>query len=151
MMKNPIFQLWESNTDLISTQNKCKIMFALIYFYNGVFYIKNRNRSQYLQMIYMIGNNISEQITIFTIWEHAFTCLSKKMKNFKILYTKCMENCEAMSSSTHSSAYLYWLFKKCFIENYENKKFHIFLIFYPIYIKFSLFYSKCFTLSIELT
>ena len=34
-------------------------------------------------------------------------------------------------------------------ETYENSKFHIFLIFYLIYIKLSLFYSKCFTLSIE--
>ena len=31
-----------------------------------------------------------------------------------------MENCEAMRSSTHSFAYSYRLFKKCFVENYEN-------------------------------
>ena len=54
-----------------------------------------------------------------------------------------MENCEAMTSSTHSFAYLYWLFKKRFVENYENSKFIIFLIFfYPIYIKISLFFYK---------
>ena len=60
---------------------------------------------------------------------------AKKMKIFKILYTKYMEICEVMTSSTHSFAYR--LFKKCTVENYKNTKFHIFLIFYPIYIKFS--------------
>ena len=39
----------------------------------------------------------------------------------KILYTKYMENCEAMTS-TQSFAYSYWLFKKCFLENYEKFK-----------------------------
>ena len=33
--KNPIFKLWESKTCLITTLNKCKIMFALIYFDMG--------------------------------------------------------------------------------------------------------------------
>ena len=47
-----------------------------------------------------------------------------------------MENCEAMTSSTHPSAYSYRLFKKYFIENYKKQKFNVF-IFYPIYIKFS--------------
>ena len=63
-----------------------------------------------------------------------------------------MESCEAMTS-THSYAYIYSyrLFKKCLDENYGNSKFHIFLIFYLIYIKFSLFCSKIFTLSIDLT
>ena len=75
---------------------------------------------------------------MFLIWGHAFTCLSKKKKKiFKILYTKYMENCEAMRSSTHSFAYSYQLFKKCFVENFKNSKFHIFFISYPIYIKFS--------------
>ena len=43
--------------------------------------------------------------------------------------------------------YSYWLFKKCFNENYGISKFHDFLIFYPIYFKVSLFCSKFFTLS----
>ena len=47
-------------------------------------------------------------------------------------------------------AYSYRL-HKCFVENYVNSKCHIFLILYQIYIKFSLFYSKSFTISIELT
>ena len=59
-----------------------------------------------------------------------------------------MKNCEAMTS-THSFAYSYRLFKKPFIENYENSKFHI-LIFNPISIKFSLFCFKFLTLSIGL-
>ena len=64
---------------------------------------------------------------------HVFTCLSKNI--FKILSTKYMEICEAMTS-THSFAYSYRLFKKCFVENYENSTLYIFLIFNPIYIKF---------------
>ena len=39
---------------------------------------------------------------------------------------------EAMTSSSHLFAYIH-------IENYENSKFHIFLILYTIYIKYSLF------------
>ena len=67
------------------------------------------------------------------------------------LWSTYMANCEAMTSSTHSFAYSYWLLKKCFDENYSNKKFHIFLILYMIYITFSLFCSICFTLSLDLT
>ena len=33
--ENPIFQLWESKSCLISTLNKCRIMFALTYFDMG--------------------------------------------------------------------------------------------------------------------
>ena len=62
-----------------------------------------------------------------------------------------MENCEAMTSSTHSFVYSCRLFKKCFVENYGNSKFHIFLILFPINIKFSLFCFNFFTLSIDLT
>ena len=76
----------------------------------------------------------------------------KKNENFQnSIYKESMENCEVMTSSTHSFAYSYRLLKKCFVENYRNSKFHIFFIFYPIYIKFSLFCQNCFTLSIELT
>ena len=59
-----------------------------------------------------------------------------------------MENCEAMTPSTHSLAYSYRLFKKCYDENYRNTKFHTFLDFYPIYIIFSLFSSIFFKLII---
>ena len=85
-----------TKTGLISTLNKCRIMFAWIYFDIG---------------------------TCFYMFE------PKKIKIFKIVYTKYMENCEAMTSWPYSFAYLYRLFKKCFVENYENSKFHIFLIF----------------------
>ena len=50
------------------------------------------------------------------------------MKIIIILFTKYMESCEAMRSQTHSFGYLYRLFKKCFVENYGNSEFHIFLI-----------------------
>ena len=50
-----------------------------------------------------------------------------------------MENCEAMTSSTHSFAYSYRLVKKSFLKIGETSKYHNFLIFQPIFIKFSLF------------
>ena len=116
--ENPIFQIWESKTCLLSTLNKCRIMFALMYFDMGT-------------CVYMF---------------------EQKIKICKILYTKYMEKSEAMTSSTHSFAYSYRLFKKCFVENYENSKFHIFLILYLIYVKimFTVLFQY-FTLSIELT
>ena len=57
-----------------------------------------------------------------------------------------MENFEAMTSSTHSFPYSYRQFKKYFAENYENQKFHIFLIFlsdlHQIFtVLFEIFYS----------
>ena len=113
MMKIPYFSYEKlSKTWLIFTLNKCRIMFALIYFNIGT--------------------------SCFYMFEQT------KWKFSKVLYTKCMGNCEAMTSSTHSFAYIHmnWLFKKCFVENYKNSKFNIFLIFYPIYINFSLFCSN---------
>ena len=48
---------------------------------------------------------------------------AKKKKNIYIyiyIYTNCMEKRWGMTSSTHSFAYSYWLFKKCFVKNYET-------------------------------
>ena len=71
-------------------------------------------------------------------------------KSIDILYTNYMRKGETMTSSTHSFEYSYRLFKKCFVEK-KLQKFKItFLIFYPIYINFSLFCSKSFSLSMEL-
>ena len=61
-----------------------------------------------------------------------------------------MGNCEAMTSSTRSFAYSYQLVKKCFLKICETSKCHNFLIFQPIFIRFSLFYSQIFTLSYEI-
>ena len=69
------------------------------------------------------------------------------MKFLSFLCTKWMENCEAMTSSTHSFAYSYGLVKKCFLKICEILKCHNFLIFQPIFIRFSLFCSENFTLS----
>ena len=66
------------------------------------------------------------------------------------LCTKWMENCEAMTSSPHSFAYSYWLVKKCFLKICETSKCHNFLIFQPIFIRFSLLCLKFFTLSSEI-
>ena len=61
-----------------------------------------------------------------------------------------MGNCEAMTSSTRSFAYSYQLVKKCFLKICETSKCHNFLIFQPIFIRFSLFHSQIFTLSYEI-
>ena len=61
-----------------------------------------------------------------------------------------MENCEAMTSSPHSFAYSYWLVKNCFLKICETSKCHNFLIFQPIFIRFSLLCLKIFTLSSEI-
>ena len=72
------------------------------------------------------------------------------MKFLSFLCTKWMENCEAMTSWTHSFAYSYRLVKKCFLKICETSKCHNFLIFQPIFIRFSLFCSRIFTLSSEI-
>ena len=72
------------------------------------------------------------------------------MKFLSFLCTKWMENCEVMTSSTHSFAYSYRLVKKCFLKICETAKCHNFLIFQPIFIRFSLFCSNVFTLSSEI-
>ena len=61
-----------------------------------------------------------------------------------------MASSEAMTSWTHSFAYPYQCFQKCFVKICENSKCHNFLIFQPIYIKLSLFCLKFFTLSSEI-
>ena len=61
-----------------------------------------------------------------------------------------MANSEAMTSSTRSFAYSYRLVKKCFVKICETSKCHNFLIFQPIFIRFSLFCSENITLSSEI-
>ena len=61
-----------------------------------------------------------------------------------------MASSEAMTSSTRSFAYSYRLVKKCFVKIFETSKCHNFLIFQPIFIRFSLFCSQNFTLSSEI-
>ena len=47
-----------------------------------------------------------------------------------------MASSEAMTSSTHSFAYLYRCFQKCFVNICETSNHRNFLIFQPIFIKF---------------
>ena len=61
-----------------------------------------------------------------------------------------MTSSEGMTSSTCSFAYSYQLVKKCFLKICETSKCHNFLIFQPIFIRFSLFCSENFTLSSEI-
>ena len=72
------------------------------------------------------------------------------MKFLSFLCTKWMGTCEAMTSSTRSFAYSYQLVKKCFLKICETSKCHNFLIFQPIFIRFSLFYSQIVILSYEI-
>ena len=55
-----------------------------------------------------------------------------------------------MTSSTHSFAYSYRLVKKCFVKICETSKCHNFLIFQPIFIRFSLLCLEIVTLSSEI-
>ena len=66
------------------------------------------------------------------------------------MYKLHMASSEAMTSSTRSFAYSYRLVKKCFVKIWETSKCHNFLIFQPIFIRFSLFCSQYFTLSSEI-
>ena len=61
-----------------------------------------------------------------------------------------MASSEVMTSSTHSFAYSYRLVKKCFVKICQTSKCHNFLIFQPIFIRFSLLCLKIFTLSSEI-
>ena len=66
------------------------------------------------------------------------------------MYTICMASSEVMTSSAHSFAYSYRLVKKCFVKICETSKYHNFLIFQPIFIRFSLLCLKIFTLFSEI-
>ena len=61
-----------------------------------------------------------------------------------------MASSEVMTSSTHSFAYSYRLVKKCFVKICETSKCNNFLIFQPIFIRFSLLCLEIFTLSSEI-
>ena len=85
------------------------------------------------------------------IWGTNYHKFGQNIRIFKIVCTKYMAGSEAMTSSTHSFvSYSYWCFQKCFVKICETSKCHNFLIFQPIFIKFSLFCSKFFTLSSEI-
>ena len=69
----------------------------------------------------------------------------------KFLCTKYMASSEAMTLSTHSFAYSYWCFQTNFVKICETSMCHNFLIFQPIFIKFSLFWLKMFTFFLKLS
>ena len=110
---------------------------------------------------------------IFQLWE-CQTCLNSSLNRWRImltpiyldmrdilsqvwakywkflnLCTKYMASSEVMTSSTHSFAYSYRLVKKCFVKICKTSKCHNFLIFQPIFIRFSLLCLKIFTLSLK--
>ena len=61
-----------------------------------------------------------------------------------------MASSEVITSSTHSFTNSYRLVKKCFVKICETSKCHNFLIFQLIFIRFSLFCLKIFTLFSEI-
>ena len=61
-----------------------------------------------------------------------------------------MASTEVMTSSPHSFACSYRLVKKCFVKICETLKCHNFLIFQPIFIRFSLLSLKIFTFFSEI-
>ena len=93
-------------------------------------------------------NNVNSNIIL--IWGTYYHKFGQNIKIFKILCTKYMASSEVMTSSTHSFAYSYRLVKKCFVNICETSKCHNFLIFQPIFIRFSLLCLKIFTLSSEI-
>ena len=74
----------------------------------------------------------------------------QNIKIFNILCTKCMASSEVMTSSPNSFACSHRLVKKCFVKICETLKCHNFLIFQPIFIRFSLLSLKNFTLFSEI-
>ena len=95
-------------------------------------------------------NNV--KLRYILIWGTYYHKFGQSIRIFKISCTKYMasSDSEAMTSSTHLYAYSYWCFQKCFVKVCETSKCHYFLISQPIFIKFSLFCSKYFTLSSEI-
>ena len=91
-------------------------------------------------------NNVNSNLDMRDILSQVWA----KYYNFKILCTKYMASSEVMTSSTHSFAYSYRLVKKCFVKICETSKCHNFLIFQPIFIRFSLLRLIFFTLSCKL-
>ena len=95
------------------------------------------------------------ELTLFYIysernWGKSNILIAEIWNFLSFLCTKWMGNCEAMTSSTRSFAYSYQLVKKCFLKICETSKCHNILIFQPIFIRFSLFYSQIFTLFYEI-
>ena len=86
-------------------------------------------------------------------WYEGHTCtitsLGKILTFSNLMYKIYMASNEAMTS-THSFADSYQCFQKCFVKICETSKCHNFLIFQPIFIKFSQFCSKTVTLSSEI-
>ena len=83
------------------------------------------------------------------IWGTYYHKFGQNIKIFKILCTKYMASSEVMTSSTHSLAYSYRLVKKCFVKICETSKCHNFLIFQPMFIRFSLLCSKNVTIFLK--
>lgn len=107
--------------------------------------------SKYIVHIVEIANLFCSDLTTATSGiSFAANKSEQKNQQFSTICTKHLESCEAMTSSTHSFAYSYQCFKKCFVKISETSKFHNFLIFSSDFNKISLLCLQMFTLSIEI-
>ena len=75
---------------------------------------------------------------------------SKKLKFSKFYVQNIWQIVRRWHHQLTHLQYSYGLVKKCFLKICETSKFHNFLIFQPIFIRFSLFCSENFTLSSEI-
>ena len=88
MIDNPIFQVWQSKTCLISTLDKCRIMFALIYFMGTCFYMFEQKMKiftiSYIQNTWTIVRWWHNQLTHFHIHIHIECSRNVSLKITKI-------------------------------------------------------------------
>ena len=80
------------------------------------------------QLTHLHIHNVSSNISWYV--GHSITSLDKILKCSKFYVQNIYGNCsEAMTSSTHSFAYSYRCFQKCFVKICETSKCHDSLIF----------------------
>ena len=125
--ENPIFQLWESETCLISTLNKCRIMFALIYFDMGAcFYMFEQKKWKFSKFYIQNIWGKSEAMTSLThSFAYTWTCIHIDCsRNVSLKITKI--------SKFHS------LFFIQFTSSFYDVLFKLFYSFYWINLKLGL-------------
>ena len=94
-------------------------------------------------------NNVNSNISWYE--GHTITSLGKILKNLKFYVQNIWQVVRWWHHQlTHLHIYSYRLVKKCFVKICETSKCHNFLIFQPIFIRFSLLCLEIFTLSSEI-
>ena len=93
-------------------------------------------------------NNVNSNISRYE--GHTITSLGKILKFSKFYVQNIWQIVRWWHHQLTHFAYSYRLVKKCFVKICETSKCHNFLIFQPIFIRFSLLCLKIFTLSSEI-